>query len=143
MVIVPNKDIFQNSLENFTRTGRRRIDLTVGVSYGEDLDKVKQVTLQAVKNVTVRDPEEPPRLFYQEFADSSINFTLQLWLNATEQPIFLQGRSEAIVLIKKAYDENGITIPFPIRTLDFGIKGGENLADTLKNTGEKNMNGTS
>jgi small conductance mechanosensitive channel len=105
MVIVPNKDIFQNSLENFTRTGRRRIDLTVGVSYGEDLDKVKQVTLQAVKNVTVRDPEEPPRLFYQEFADSSINFTLQLWLNATEQPIFLQGRSEAIVLIKKAYDE--------------------------------------
>jgi small conductance mechanosensitive channel len=131
-VIVPNKDIFQNSLENYTRSGKRRIDLTVGVSYGDDLDRVKQVTLQAVKNVTVLDQEQSPRLFYNEFADSSINFTLQFWINSTEQPIFWQGTSEAIMLIKKAFDENGITIPYPIRTLDFGIKGGENLSDSLK-----------
>lgn len=133
LVIVPNKDIFQNSLENFSLPGRRRLDLTVGVSYGDDLDKVKQVTLQAVKNVTVLDPEEPPRMFYQEFAESSINFTLQLWLNSTEQPIYLQAGSEAIMLIKKAYDENNISIPYPIRTLDFGIKGGEKLSEMLQN----------
>ncbi len=138
MVIVPNKDIFQNSLQNFTRSGKRRIDLTVGVSYGEDLEKVKQVTLQAVKNITVIDPDTPPRLFYNEFADSSINFTLQMWINSTEQPVFWQGTSEAIMLIKKAYDQNGILIPFPIRTLDFGIKGGENLADTLNKSKERN-----
>jgi small conductance mechanosensitive channel len=131
-VIVPNKDIFQNNLENFSRPGKRRLDITVGVSYGDDLEKVKQVTLTAVKNVSVLDADEPPRMFYEEFADSSVNFTLQLWLNSTEQPIYLQARSEAIMLIKKAYDENGIVIPFPIRTLDFAIKGGENLADTLK-----------
>lgn len=134
MVIVPNKEIFQNSLENFTRSGKRRIDLTVGVSYGDDLDKVKEVTLQAVKKITVLDNERPPRLFYTEFADSSINFTLQVWINSTEQPIFWQGTSEAIMLIKKAFDENGISIPYPIRTLDFGIKGGENLAETIKNS---------
>lgn len=137
MVMVPNKEIFQNSLENFTRSGKRRIDLKVGVSYGDDLDKVKEVTLQAVKNVSVLDPEQLPRMFYDEFADSSVNFTLQLWINSTEQPIFWQGQSEAIMLIKKAYDENGITIPYPIRTLDFGIKGGENLADVLKSTNGK------
>lgn len=137
MVMVPNKEIFQNSLENFTRSGKRRIDLKVGVSYGDDLDKVKEVTLQAVKTVSVLDPEQLPRMFYDEFADSSINFTLQLWINSTEQPIFWQGQSEAIMLIKKAYDENGITIPYPIRTLDFGIKGGENLAEVLKNTDGK------
>jgi small conductance mechanosensitive channel len=136
IVIIPNKDIFQSSLQNFTRSGKRRIDLTVGVSYGEDLDKVRQVTLQAVKQVSVLDPDEPPRLFYESFADSSINYTLQIWINSTEQPIFWQGKSEAIMLIKKAYDENGITIPFPIRTLDFAIKGGENLADVLKNSEE-------
>lgn len=127
LVIVPNKDIFQNSLENYSRSGKRRIDLTVGVSYGDDLEKVKRVTLEAVKGVSVLDKREPPRLFYSEFADSSINFILQLWINSPEQPIFLQGRSEAVMLIKKAYDENDITIPFPIRTLDFGIKGGEKL----------------
>lgn len=132
MVIVPNKEIFQNSLENFTRSGKRRIDLTVGISYGDDLEKVKQVTLQAIKNVSVIDREQLPRLFYTEFAESSINFTLQVWINSTEQPIFWQGTSEAIMLIKKAFDENNISIPYPIRTLDFAIKGGENLADTLQ-----------
>ena len=137
LVIVPNKEIFQNSLENFTRSGKRRIDLTVGVSYGEDLDRVKQVTLEAVKNVTVLDRERPVQLFYNEFADSSINYTLQFWINSPEQPIFWQGTSEAIMLIKKSYDQNGISIPYPIRTLDFAIKGGENLSDVLKRSEAK------
>lgn len=138
MVIVPNKDIFQNSLENYTRSGKRRFELTVGVSYGDDLDKVKKVALEAVKKVSVLDPEEAPRFFYESFADSSINFIMQIWINSTEQPIFLQARSEAIMLIKKAFDENDISIPYPIRTLDFAIKGGENLSEVLKSNG-RNM----
>lgn len=137
IVIVPNKDIFQNSLQNFTRSRKRRFELAVGVSYGDDLDKVKQVAMQAIKKVTVLDPDQPPRFFYESFADSSINFILQIWINSTEQPIFLQARSEAIMLIKKAFDENDISIPYPIRTLDFAIKGGENLADVLKSDGQK------
>jgi small-conductance mechanosensitive channel len=132
-VIIPNKEIFTKSLENFTRSGKRRIDMTIGVSYGEDLDKVKQVTLEACKKITVLHAEEPVRLFYTEFADSSINFTLQIWLNSPEQPIFWQAQSEAVQLIKKAYDENDITIPFPIRTLDFGIKGGQTLSEMTMN----------
>ncbi len=67
------------------------------------------------------------------FADSSINFSLRIWLSSTEQPVFLEARSQAIMLLKKAFDENGITIPFPIRTLDFGIKGGERLFDSALN----------
>lgn len=133
MVIIPNKEIFQNSLENYTRSGKRRIDITVGVSYNDDLDKVKRVTLHAVKQVTLLDAGEPPRLFYQEFADSSINFTLQLWITSTDQPMFLQAKSEAIMLIKKAYHENNISIPFPIRTLDFAVRDGDNLSEVLKN----------
>lgn len=138
-VIIPNKEIFSKSLENYTRPRKRRLDMTIGVSYGEDLDKVKQVTLQVCKNISVRDPEEPVRMFYTQYADSSINFTLQIWLNSPEQPIFWQGQSEAIQLLKKAYDENGIIVPFPIRTLDFGIKGGQSLSDIaikLQNTKE-------
>lgn len=137
VVIVPNKDIFQNSLQNYTRSGKRRFQLTAGVSYGDDLDKVKRVATQAVKKITVLDPGEHPLFFYESFGDSSINFILQIWINSTEQPIFLQARSEAIMLIKKAFDENNISLPYPIRTLDFGIKGGENLADVLKSNGHK------
>jgi small-conductance mechanosensitive channel len=135
IVIVPNKDIFQNSLENYSLSGKRRFELTVGVSYGDDLDKVEQIAMQAVEKVSVLDLDKPPTFFYESFADSSINFIIQIWINSTEQPVFLQARSEAIMLIKKAFDENDISIPYPIRTLDFAIKGGENLADVLKSDG--------
>jgi len=47
----------------------------------------------------------------------------------TAQPTFLQGRHEAIMHIEEAFDANDIMIPFPIRTLDFGIKGGEKLSE--------------
>lgn len=83
----------------------------MGVSYGEDLEKVKQVAIKAAKNISVLNNEEAPRLFYESFADSSINFILHIWINSTEQPVFLQARSEAIMLIKKAFDENNISLP--------------------------------
>ncbi len=127
-VIIPNKDVFQNPIENYTMLGKRRMDLVVGVSYGDDLEKVKRVVLEAVNKVSVRTDDEIT-FFYNEFGDSSINFEVRIWINNPEQPIWLQGRSEAIMLIKQAFDQNDITIPFPIRTLDFGIKGGEKLAD--------------
>ncbi len=127
-VIIPNKEVFQNPIENYSLLGKRRMDLLVGISYGDDLQKVKDVVMKAVEKVSVR-TNDPITFFYDEFGDSSINFQVRIWINNPDQPIWLQGRSEAVILIKKAFDENDITIPFPIRTLDFGIKGGEKLAD--------------
>ncbi len=127
MVIIPNKEVFQNPIENYSLLGKRRFDLAVGVSYGEDLAKVKDVTLEAVKGIEDLSKEDETTFFYQEFGDSSINFIIRLWINNAEQPSYLKVGSEAIMRIKAAYDKNNITIPFPIRTLDFGIKGGTRL----------------
>lgn len=129
MVIIPNKEVLQNPIENFSLLGKRRMDLTVGVSYGEDLQKVKDLTLKAVSSIPGLSPENPVTFFYEEFADSSINFSIRIWVATPEQPDYLRVRSEAIQNIKQAYDEAGITIPFPIRTLDFGIKGGQTLGE--------------
>jgi small conductance mechanosensitive channel len=68
MVIIPNKDVFQSPIENFTLLGKRRIDLTIGVSYSDDLDKVENITLQAVKDIYGLCTEEQVTLFYKEFA---------------------------------------------------------------------------
>jgi small conductance mechanosensitive channel len=121
--------VFQNPIENFSLLGKRRMDLTVGVSYGEDLQKVKDVTLNAVKDIPGLSPADTTTFFFEEFSDSSINFNIRIWAATPDQPDYLRIRSEAIMRIKKAYDENNITIPFPIRTIDFGIKGGKSLAD--------------
>lgn len=134
MVIIPNKDVVQNPIENFSLLGKRRMDLTVGVSYGDDLERVKDITLRAVQGIEHLTDDEVT-MFFEEFADSSINFVIRLWVNTPEQIQYLQVRSDAVMRIKKAYDDNNITIPFPIRTLDFGIKGGVRF-DELKMKGE-------
>ncbi len=129
LVIIPNKEVFQNPIENYTMLGKRRFDLSVGVSYGEDLERVRDITLKAVSNIENLSEPESTTFFYTEFGDSSINFTLRMWIDTPEQPMYLKVGSDAIINIKKAYDQNDIMIPFPIRTLDFGIKGGTTLTE--------------
>ena len=128
-VIIPNKEVFQNPIENYTFLQKRRFDLSVGVSYGDDLEKVKQITLEAVSDIEALSKEDKINVFFVEFGDSSINLSVRMWVNSTEQSVYNNVGSEAIMKIKKAYDANNISIPFPIRTLDFGIKGGVSLQD--------------
>ncbi|MBD3747998.1 MAG: mechanosensitive ion channel family protein [Sphingobacteriales bacterium] len=132
-LIIPNKQVFQNTIENYTSTGRRRLDINIGVSYGDDLERVKEITLKAVEPLNLRDISKKIEFFYDEFGDSSINFSLRIWLKSTEQINYLEAKSQAIMMIKKAFDQHHITIPFPIRTLDFGIKGGQTLSEMQVN----------
>lgn len=129
MVIIPNKDVFQNPIENFSILGKRRLDLNIGVSYGEDLEQVKQVTMETLKGMEHLAADEQITMFYQEFGGSTINFVLRLWIDSPEQAVYLSAGSDAIVRLKKAYDKNSIVLPFPTTTLDFGVKGGLPLAD--------------
>ena len=137
-LIIPNKEVFQNTIENYSSTGIRRLDLKVGVSYGDDLERVREITLKAVENLSERKKEKELEFFYEEFGDSSINFDLRIWLTDAEQSTYLNARSNAIIAIKNAFDEGDVTIPFPIRTLDFGIKGGQTLSEMNVNLSEKN-----
>ncbi|ELR70452.1 Potassium efflux system KefA protein [Fulvivirga imtechensis AK7] len=130
-VVIPNRLIFQNVYTHYTINGSRRIDLVCGISYGDDLDKVEQVSVRAIEQIPYLLPGKKVEFFYQEFGDSSINFVVRYWVHFKKQPDFLQAQSDGIKNLKKAFDNNGITIPFPIRTLDFGIKGGEKLSDVL------------
>lgn len=136
-VLVPNKDVFQTPVTNYTKTFERRVDLKVGISYGENLERVRDITLEAVRKLPYLLPDKEPNLFYEEFGDSSINFIIMVWVHYPDEPGYLKARSEVIIAIKKAFDANGITIPFPIRTLDFGIKGGEKLSELDLNVVEK------
>ena len=131
VVMVPNKDIFGNPLINYSAKGKRRVDLSCGVAYGDDLAKAKEIAVAAIEGLELRDESRDVELFYNEFGGSSINFTLRFWIDFAKQTDFLQAQSEGIIALKKAFDEGGITIPFPIRTLDFGVVGGEPLREAL------------
>jgi len=73
---------------------------------------------------------------YSEFDSSSINFNIRFLIKYPGEPSYFTMRSKAIKAIKKAFDDQDITIPFPIITMDFGIKGGDKLSQM-----ELNMNG--
>ncbi len=126
-VLIPSKDIIENPVINFDLTPRRRVKLEVGVSYGEDLERVQRITTEAVYKIPSLEKNSELVFSYSGFGDSSINFDLYFWIPANAQSSYLQARNEAVIAIKKAYDANDIMIPFPIRTLDFGIKGGKQL----------------
>lgn len=144
IVYVPNRYLFQECFTNYTDFQQRRVQIECGVSYGEDLEQVEKVALEAAKNVSSRLESEEPTLFWTGFGDSSINFTLNIWCKFDEtSKDFIPVRNEAIVSLKKAFDRNDITIPFPIRTLDFGIKGGTQLNKELSGLSISPQNGSS
>lgn len=127
-VVIPNRLIFQDPYTHFTIYKERRIDLQVGISYGDNLQKVEDLVLKAIKSIDYLIKDREVEFYYEEFGDSSINFVVRYWILFSKPAQFFQAKHDGIKLIKKTFDENDITIPFPIRTLDFGIKGGEKLS---------------
>ncbi|MEO9531086.1 MAG: mechanosensitive ion channel domain-containing protein [Crocinitomicaceae bacterium] len=117
-VIIPNTELFQNAVTNFTSTAERRIDLEVGVSYNDDLAHAKEVAIAAVNKVETLKKERGVEVLFTEFGGSSINFEVRFWINNGETANLLKTKSDAIMEIKTAFDNEGISIPFPITTLD-------------------------
>ncbi len=115
---IPSKDIFQNPITNYSKSGQRRIQVDCGISYTDDLERVQKLALEAVNQLEFVSDFKPAELHFTEFGDSSINFLVWFWLRQeiAGPPL---AKSEAIKAIKKTFDANDITIPFPIRTLEF------------------------
>jgi len=144
IVYIPNRFLFEQSFINYTERGRRRLRLACGISYGDDLDKVEKVVIEALNSVEGRLESEEVTVFWTEFGDSSINFTANIWFEYNrDNRKFLMVRNSAIKKLKAAFDQNDIMIPFPIRTLDFGIKGGEKLSEMKIDTGGRSGKGPS
>jgi small conductance mechanosensitive channel len=129
--VIPNKQIYQNKVLNHSASGTRRVDLACGVSYGDDLEKVRRVVRDTLASVEPRDRSRDVEVFFTGFGSSSIDLIGRFWVDYEKQPDFLDARSRAIIAVKKAFDANDIVIPFPIRTLDFGIRGGKPLAESF------------
>lgn len=125
--IVPNKVLFRNTLRNYSTTGDRRVEVPVGISYADDIEKASEVLVEAVNNLDFIAKKDETAVYAESFGDSSINLLVWAWINYPGHVGFMQARHELVVTVNKTLNDNDILIPFPIRTLDFGIKGGEKL----------------
>jgi len=109
-VIVPNSQIMSSIITNYSANDTRRVDMVVGVSYDDDLDKVRQ-TIEELVAADDRILAEPEcTIAVSALADSSVNFVVRPWVNKADYWGVMFDMTEAI---KKRFDREGISFPFP------------------------------
>ncbi|WP_026915694.1 mechanosensitive ion channel family protein [Christiangramia portivictoriae] len=121
-VVIPNGKIIEEPFKNFSRTNRSRVFVNCGVGYSSDLEMVRELTIKTIEDIFPQRGNEEVELMFEEFGDSSINYVLRFWTDVTKNRDILIAQNTAIIAIKKAYDAEGINIPFPIRSIDFTNK---------------------
>jgi small conductance mechanosensitive channel len=111
-IIIPNAMLTADKITNFSAKGTRRVDLVFGISYMDDIDKTKKAIadILAQDDRILKDP--PPTIGVAELADSSVNFAVRPWVKSSDYWDVFFDMTENI---KKRFDAEGISIPFPQR----------------------------
>lgn len=113
-ILVPNGSIWGDAVVNYSHHPTRRVDLLIGIDYGNDIDKAFE-TIRMVVEADDRTHAEPePLLAVGELADSSVNIVVRVWCDAGSYWPLKFALTKAI---KEALDKAGISIPFPQRTV--------------------------
>ena len=140
--IIPNKILFRNVLTNYTTKGIRRVEIPVGISYSDDPEVATDVIVDALSDCDFIIKKEETAVYAESFGDSSINLLVWFWIDYPGETGFMQARHKALAIVKNALEQADILIPFPIRTLDFGAKGGEKLNTMLPKNKEQQNDGS-
>lgn len=111
-VVIPNSELVTNPIVNINAEPTRRVDFKFGVGYDDDVDLTKQ-TLRGLVEADSRILAEPaPLVVLSELADSSVNFTVRVWVNT---PDYWGVYFDMMENVKKTFDAKNISIPFPQR----------------------------
>ncbi|TXC76207.1 mechanosensitive ion channel family protein [Luteibaculum oceani] len=114
VIILPNGKLSNESITNYSREETRRMVLTAGIGYDDDIDKAKKVLMDILTSEPriLKDPS--PQVYVSELGDSSVNFTIKAWANSGD---FWAVHYEMYEKIKKEFDANKIEMPYPQRDI--------------------------
>ena len=114
VVFIPNGSMSTAVVVNYTRTDTRRVEWTVGIDYGESVDKAKDVILNTIKADQRIQTDPEPAVLVSPLADSSVNLTVRVWVkNDDYWPVFHDIYNQ----IYDQFNAAGISIPFPQQTV--------------------------
>jgi small conductance mechanosensitive channel len=119
-IVIPNSELFINSVIVNTAFESRRMEYDVGIGYGDNIDEAKRLMLEAIYSVdeVLRDPA--PDVLALELAESSVNIRVRWWIKPPRRMDDLSSRDKVISAIKqKVYVENGIDLPYPTQQILF------------------------
>ena len=112
LVIIPNSKLIENNIINYYAKPYLRIDLVIGVSYSDNIDKVRQVIAEVLDNESRILDYPKATIHVGELGDNSVNFYVRPWVETSD---YIITKFDLIENIKKKFDLEGITIPFPQR----------------------------
>ena len=114
VIVVPNNMIWQNVITNVTAQRTRRVDFTFGISYSDDIGKAKAILKDVVDNYDKILPSPEPNIRVGALGESSVDLICRPWVRTDD---YWDTYWDLTEIVKKRFDEEGITIPFPQRTV--------------------------
>jgi len=130
-VMLPNKVVFRNILTNYSHKGQRKIEISVGISYADSPERAAQVITNALNEKYYVINQQDTAVYAVSFGDSSVNLLVWYWIDYPGEFGYMDALHDGVLTVQAALADADISIPFPIRTLDFDAKGGEKLATVL------------
>jgi small conductance mechanosensitive channel len=113
-IVAPNAELWGKSLKNFSRNPTRRVDIVLGIDYGDSIDEAIEVAKSVVAGESLVTADSEPQYVVGEMADSSVNIFVRVWVNTADYWTVFFNLNNGI---KEACDQAGITIPFPQRSI--------------------------
>lgn len=120
LVRLPNETMLKSKVSNLTHFPIRRADLMIGVAYKENIGRVRDLLLEVTRDHPLCLEEPQPMFLFTGYGASAVEFQFSFWITRAN---FLQVRTEMYERIKEAFDEAGIVIPFPHRSLHMAPEG--------------------
>jgi len=111
-IIIPNAKLTGDNITNFNVKGTRRVDFVFGIGYGDDIDKARGIIKEIIDQDERVMKEPEPAIVVSELGDSSVNFTVRAWTAVGDYWSFY---FDTIENVKKQFDAQGVSIPFPQR----------------------------
>jgi small-conductance mechanosensitive channel len=118
-IVIPNSELFTNSVTVNTAFDNRRLEYDVGIGYGDDIERAKKLILEAMHSVDVVLKDPAPNVLVMELAESSVNIRARWWINPPRRADDLYSRDLVLCAIKNKLTANGIDLPFPTQQILF------------------------
>jgi len=122
LLTVPNSNLTDGVIKNPVAKGQLRLKFVFGIGYDDDIDKATEIIIEEAEahEGIMEDPAPTVRLV--ELGDSSVGLQSRIWIEDPSRADFVKTRGEYVQAVKQRFDEEGINIPYPNRTIGGGLE---------------------
>jgi small-conductance mechanosensitive channel len=131
-VLIPTKEILEKPLKNYHYTPHRRVELQIRVGLAEDYELVKNITSEAIRENPYLLEGSDILTVFTHYEEGAAILHIYFWAQENGQELFLKARSEAMISIRKAFQQHQITIPYPVQAIDLLQQGSSSAANSAR-----------